>query len=187
MLEYEVILQHITDPDNSPLTEKQQAQFDRVMQAARLFDDSPDSTANIKLLQEKYGISRSTARQDVLLAQELFKSNHTFDWDFWNAWQLRDLAEKIRILRTSTDKNADRDFINAHKLLREILGEKPANLDDPRRMEKNNYFIQLNNNNTIVNLELDKVKGLSKSDIQTIVETLSIPIDDQQAIELMNT
>jgi len=55
-------------------------------------------------------------------------------------------------------------------------------------MEKNVYYIQMNNNGTTVNLDLKAIKGLDKNEIRTIVEAMTVPIEtDEQIIEILST
>ena len=85
---YEIIQQHIIDPENSPLPADMKEQFNRVLQVARLMDDYPNESHIINIMLAKYRISTTQVRKDIALAREMFKTNHTFDWDFWHAWQI---------------------------------------------------------------------------------------------------
>lgn len=182
---YEVILSHILDPEDSPLPQAQQEQFNRVVQASKLLDSYHPINVVARLLA-KYNITRKTAREDVALAQELFKSRFTFDWDFWQTWQIKDLVETIKHCK---ENGKQKERIAAHKVLKEIIGEKQVGEEDPKRMEKNVFYVQLNNNGTIVNIPLEQLKNLSAEEIRTITEavTATPPEDDSQIIEILNT
>lgn len=183
---YDVILAHILNPDTSPLPEKYREEFNRVKYAAGALDEYHPANVIPRLLA-KYNISRNQARQDVKLAQELFKTKFTFDYDFWQQWQIKDLVEIIRTCKLAGGK-LEKERIAAHKVLKEIIGDKPVGVEDPRRMEKNVFYIQLNNNNTTVNIPMDKLKGLSQAEIQTIVAAMTTPeVEDGNIIELLNT
>lgn len=140
---YEDIQSHILDPQHSPLPEKLRGQFNRVLQIARLLDDYPEDGHIISLMQVKYKVSVTQLRKDIALAKELFKTNHTFDWDFWQAWQIKDQLELIRKARLDGDL---KNWNNAKKVLAVLIGQKPEAVDDPRRMEKNAFYIQVNYN-----------------------------------------
>lgn len=169
--QHDIILAHILDPDNSPLPANLIDQFNRVVSAAKMLD-SYHPSAVIPRLLAKYNISQTTARKDIKLAQELFKSKHTFDWDYWQQWQIKDLVDTIR---TCKNLNKQKERIAAHKALREVIGEKTIGEEDPRRMEKNVFFIQLNNNQKTINIPLEKLRGLNRNDIQTVIEVLDAP------------
>lgn len=169
--QHETILAHILDPDNSPLPANLIDQYNRVVSAAKMLDTYHPSAVIPRLLA-KYDISLTTARKDIKLAQELFKSKHTFDWDYWQQWQIKDLVDTIR---TCKNLNKQKERIAAHKALREVIGEKTIGEEDPRRMEKNVFFIQLNNNQKTINIPLEKLRGLNRDDIQTIIEVLDAP------------
>lgn len=178
------ILAHILDPENSPLPAELQEQFNRVKSAAVMLD-SHHPMSCIPRLIAKYNISRTTARRDIEMAQTLFKSNHTFDFDFWQQWQIKDLVDTIRKCKLKGD---EKNRIAAHKALKLIIGEKVAVDEDPRRMEKNVFYIQLNNNGTILNMDLNALKGLTRDEIKTVVEELnSGEKTDEQVLEILNT
>jgi hypothetical protein len=181
---YEVILAHILDPDNSPLPEEYREKFNRIKSAAILLDDYHPANV-IPRLVSKYNITKNTAREDIKLAQELFKSKHHFDFDFWQQWQIKDLVDTIR---TCKMKGKEKERIVAQKVLKEIIGPKQESAEDPKRMEKNVFYIQLNNNQTTVNIPLEKLKGLTQEEVRTIVASLTAPdIEDAQIIDILNT
>jgi hypothetical protein len=181
---YEIVLSHILDPENSPLPEKYKEQFNRIRTAAILLDTYHPSNV-LPRLQAKYNITKNCAREDIKLAQELFKSQHSFDWDYWQQWQIKDL---VYVIRTCKLQNRHKDRIAAQKVLKEVIGDKPMGAEDPKRMEKNVFYIQLNNNNTTVNIPLDKLKGLTSTEIQTIIQAVTVPeATDNDIIDLLNT
>lgn len=178
------ILAHILDPENSPLPVELQEQFNRIKSAALMLDNFHPMSC-VQRMMAKYNISRTTARRDIDMAQSLFKSNHTFDFDFWQQWQIKDLVDSIRKCKIRGD---EKNRIAAHKALKLIIGEKVATDEDPRRMEKNVFYIQLNNNGTILNMDLNAIKGLSKDEVKTVVEALSAPEKtDEEVMDILNT
>lgn len=178
------ILTHILDPENSPLPMELQEQFNRIKSAALMLDNFHPMSC-VQRMMAKYNISRTTARRDIDMAQSLFKSNHTFDFDFWQQWQIKDLVDSIRKCKIRGD---EKNRIAAHKALKLIIGEKVATDEDPRRMEKNVFYIQLNNNGTILNMDLNAIKGLSKDEVKTVVEALSAPEKtDEEVVDILNT
>lgn len=181
---HEVILAHILDPENSPVPEDCKEQLDRVISAAKMLDELHPSSV-ISRLQAKYAITPNTARKDIKLAQDLFKSQHEFDWDYWQQWQIKDLVDTIMTCKL---QKRHKERIAAHKVLQAVIGEKTITPEDPRRMEKNVFYIQLNNNNTTVNLPLSQIKGLSAEEIHTLVEAMTTPAEtDDQIAEILNT
>lgn len=180
-----MIQQHIIDPENSPLPEKLKEQFNRVLQVARLLDDYPNDSHIINIMLAKYRVTTTQIRKDIRLAKELFKTNHTFDWDFWQAWQIKDQLELIRECKLSGDLKT---WDKAKKTLHLIIGDKPASIEDPRRMEKNVFVIQVNNGTgQPFNIDLDMLRSLSSQDRKELIDTLQQPIDDVQAEEIFNT
>lgn len=182
---YEQIQQHIIDPQNSPLPERLRPQFARVMDAARLLDDYPDETHVIALMQEKHRVSVYTIRRDIELARQLYKTRHTFDWDFWQAWQIKDQLELIALAKRKGDLKA---WNNAKKVLASLIGEKPEAVEDPRRMEKNVFTIQVQYNGQQVDMDFSKLQNLP-SDVRQMIlkEMLYKQADDAQVEEIMNS
>lgn len=182
----DVILAHILDPDSSPLSAKQQEEFNRVVQAAKLLDDYPNDRHVLQILRQKYNVSVTQLRTDIAHAKELFKTEHTFDYDMAFSWMLKDQIELIRECKLRGDF---KNWNAAKKVLREMIGEKPVTVEDPRRMMKNQFFIQINNGTgQPVNIPLDKLRGLAADEIQIIQQSLVQPIaDDTQAEEIFNS
>lgn len=182
---HELIQQHIIDPENSPLPPALQEQFNRVLQAGRLLDSYPHEAHIINIMQTKYRVTATQARKDIALAKELFKTNHTFDWDFWHAWQIKDQIELIRECKLRGDL---KNWNNAKKVLAVLIGEKPEAVEDPKRMERNTFIIQVNNGTgEKININMDSLRGLSPIDRKEIIDTLYEPIDDQQTEEIFNS
>lgn len=181
---YEVIQAHILDPENSPLPENLREQFNRVLQVARLLDDYPDDNHIINLMMSKYRVSQTQIRKDIVLAKELFKTNHTFDWDFWQAWQIKDQLELIQECKLRGDL---KNWNAAKKVLAVMIGQKPEAVDDPRRMEKNVFNVQVNYNGQTLNIDLDKIRNLPANVKQDILQQLYSSVDDITAEEIMNT
>lgn len=178
---YEAIMAHILKPEEYPLSPQLQIQLDRVIQAARLLDRHPDKSQIVAKLQAKYNIGRNTAYQDIRMAMELFKMNNEFDYDFWQAWQIKDILDLIRECKLA---GKHKEWANAHKVLKLVIGDKPVQEEDPRRAEKTNVFIQLNNN---MNIPIEVMSKLSKSDLKLLSEAAYQEISEDDADNIINS
>jgi len=181
---YTAIQAHILDPDNSPLPEKLHPMMNRVLTAAKLLDSYPVEGHIIRLMQAKYSVTATTVRKDIQLAKTLFKTNHTFDWDFWQAWQLKDQMELIREAKLRGDLKA---WNNAKKVLHKIIGDKPEAVEDPRRMERNVFNIQVNYNGQTMVIDFDKLRSLDPKLRAEVLQCLYEPVNDAQAEEIMES
>lgn len=181
---HEIIKAYILDPEGTSLSPELQRVYERVIQAARLVDDYPNDGQIRKLLQHKYNIGESQARSDVAMAKELFKSRHTFDWDFWFAWMLKDQTELIRRCKASGDLKA---WNAAKKTMFEMIGERPSETEDPRRMEKNVFYIQMNYDGRTISVPKDVIEKLSKKDLGILADSCFSPIEEAEAEDLMNS
>lgn len=182
---FETIRNHLLDPQMYPLqTKEEEQQLRRVQQAALLMQDYPNEAHVVTLMLQCHRVSRTQIRRDIALAKELFKTDFEFDWDFWRAWQIKDQLELIREAKLKGDL---REWNNAKKLLRELIGEKPEAGEDPRRMERNVFYIQvINADGRTVQLPLDKLR-FSGEDVATLIEEMNNPITEAQAEEIMNS
>lgn len=181
---YDIIQAHIIDPGNSPLPEKLKERFDRVLQIGRLLDDYPNESHVINIMLAKYRVTRTTIRKDLALAREIFKTQHQFDWDFWFYWMLKDQIELIRRCKLNGDF---KNWNNAKKTLLAMIGEKPAAVEDPRRMEKNVINLQVNYSGQVINIPVEALAKFSEKDRKILLDSLYQPIDEVQAEEIMNT
>jgi len=182
---FETIRNHILDPEQYPLqTVEEERQLKRVQQAAMLMQEYPNEAQVITLMLQSHRVSRTQIRRDIALAKELFKTDFTFDWDFWRSWQIKDQLELIREAKMRGDL---REWNNAKKLLHEIIGDKPEGGEDPRRMERNLFMVQIiNADGRTAQIPLDRLR-FSAEDVATLVESMDTPINDAQATEIMNS
>ena len=59
--------------------------------------------------------------------------------------------------------------------------------EDPRRMQANQFFIQIVQNGQTQNVSLGDVRNYSDQDKKELIDNLYQPIDDAQAEEIMDT
>ena len=129
-------------------------------------------------------MSVGTIRKDIQLAKTLFKTNHTFDWDFWQTWQIKDQVALIREAKLRGDLKA---WNNAKKVLHLIIGPKPEAVEDPRRMERTTFNIQVNYNGQTMVIDFDKLRSLSPQLRAEVLQYLYSPVDDALAEEIMES
>ena len=143
-LDYKLIKAHALDPDNSPLTKQQGNLYFRLVSAAQLRDRYPNLRHAVAFQRAKFPeIGRTTAYNDFKRSAMLFHSVHTFDFDFWRSWLYKDINTNISELR-DTKTSMGRQIIaiehaNLVRLVSKELKEKP----DPKRSEKQQFFIML--------------------------------------------
>lgn len=183
-LTHDEIEAYILDPENNTLTEAQQEQFDRVMSAARLLDSHPDTDHIVSLLQVKYNCAAVTLRKDIELAREVYKTKHTFDWDFWHTWQIRDQLDLIRECKI---KGNLKEWNAAKKVLHQIIGDKPDGLTTDRNSGTNNIYIQMNVAGKVVEKTIDEAHTLKPDEMQEVIDIMNQPIDEADAEEIMNS
>lgn len=180
----EQIMAYALNPSEHPLPEKYREQYDRVVSAAKLLDSYPNTGHVISLLHAKYRVSTNQLREDIRLAQELFKSKNTFDWDFWFAWMIKDQVELIQRCKARGDLKA---WNAAKKVLHEMIGEKPAAVEDPTRMMKNLFVVQINNIGGTKEIPLEDMKNLSDDDKREVIDALYEPVPEEKAEAIFNS
>ena len=106
--------------------------------------------------------------------------------DFWRAWEIKDQIELIRQCR---EKGDYKNWNAAKKHLHEIIGERPEAAEDPRRMEKNVFLIQVNNGSDSrpVDIPLDLLRSLSPDDRKVLIESMNPFIEDTEAQDIFDS
>lgn len=179
------IMAYCLDPVAHPLEPKFRAQYDRVVQAARLLDAYPAETKVISLMRAKYDVTLRQIRNDIDLAKELFKSKHSFDWDFWQAWMIKD---QVELIQRAKEKGDLKSWNAAKKTLQAMVGEKPVQETDPQRMMKNTFVIQVNNfNGQKFEIPLDQMQQLNAEEKKVVIDALYQPVDEEQVEEIFNS
>ena len=97
------------------------------------------------------------------------------------------IKDQIQLIRDCKLRGDLKNWNNAKKVLHQMIGERPASVEDPRRMEKNVINIQINNMGKMVNIPLDAIRSLSQEEQKVLVDSMYTPIDDVQAEEIMNS
>lgn len=180
----EQIMAYALSPTEHPLPEKYREQYDRVVSAAKLLDSYPNTSHVISLLHTKYRVSTNQLREDIRLAQELFKTKNTFDWDFWFAWMIKDQVELIQRCKTRGDLKA---WNAAKKVLHEMIGEKPIAVEDPTRMMRNLFVVQINNIGGSREIPLEDMKNLSDEDKREVMDALYETVPEESAEAIFNS
>ncbi len=187
---YEVIKQHILDPDNSPLDNIQQDQLNRLLSAAKLFDKHPVKKHALALHMAKYPeLSWTTALRDINSAALLYTSYKDFDWDFWQTWLINDITKSIRTCRESGSTHLQKFIPQYQANLIKVIGSKPVEIDDPDRAEKNTFVLMINLGKEQFHIDLDNLDKLPNKTVQELNRLLFAgkDIDDVEAEEIMNS
>jgi len=187
---YELIKAHILQPEQSPLSEEHQEILERIVSVAKVLDKNPIQKQAMAIHMTKFpNIGKTQAFNDIRMAMRLFNSLYTFDYDFWQTWLMNDIVRNIDRCRTNNSPAALKVIAMEHANLIHALGKKPEELEDPRRMEKNNFYIVVQNNNNTVNIDADQLSRLPANTVAEINRVLfsGNEITDVQAEEIMNT
>jgi hypothetical protein len=166
---YELIKSHILDPDSSALPLPQQAQLDRIISAGKILDKNPIAKNAANLLRTKYPeISYKTATRDISMAMRLFNTIHSFDYDFWHTWLINDIVSNIARCNNDGSPAARKTIAIEHANLLKAIGEKPADLEDPKRLEKQSFYILIQNNNNTVKVDVENLHKLPEATLREI-------------------
>ena len=183
--DYHIIKQAILDPTNSELSPAHQQKLERLVSASKILDRYPVLRNAVKIFMIKYPeISQAHAYREIHTASRIFNDIHTFDFDFWHSWLINNIVKQIQMAETMQDLKA---WSSGHGQLIKAIGEKPQVETDPKLVEKHNFYIQVINNNQKVNLDLDKMDQLSKTTRQEIASGLFSEIDEDEAIQIMDS
>lgn len=187
---YEQIKAHMIDPDNSPLSAEKQEMLERVISASKILDKNPIQKHAVGLHQQIYPhISRSQAYEDLRIAVRLFNTLHTFDFDFWRTWLLNDIVENIKKCRNAESEKDRRVIAMEHANLIKIIGEKPEDLPDPKRNEKHQFYILIQNDNRQVKIDINNLKDLPEAALRELNRAIygGNEITETDAEEILST
>ena len=187
---YEQIKAHVLYPDESPLSDEKREILDRVISISKILDKNPLQKHAVMLHQQKYpDISRSQAYEDMRLAIRLFNSIHTFDYDFWHMWLINDIVRNIQRCEQKNDPNYRRVIAMEHANLIKAIGEKPDEMPDPRRNEKHQFYILIQNDNRQVKLDISKLKDIPDEILHQLNKAVygGSEIDDNEAEAIMKS
>jgi hypothetical protein len=166
---YELIKSHILDPDSSPLPLPQQILLERIISAGKILDKNPIAKNAANLLRAKYPeITYKTATRDISMAMRLFNTIHSFDYDFWHTWLINDIVSNIARCNNDGSPAARKTIAIEHANLLKAIGEKPADLEDPKRLEKQSFYILIQNNTNTVKVDVDNLHKLPEATLREI-------------------
>jgi hypothetical protein len=171
---YELIKQHILDPENSQLPVALQVQLDRIVSATKLLDKNPIKKQAVALHRKKYSdISLRSAYQDLDYAGKMFNTYHKFDWDVWQNWLLQNIVQTIQSAQNDGSVQAMKIITAAQANLIKAIGEKPADIQDPNRHEKNQFFLTINlGAGQPFNIDLENLDKLPSATLQELNKVL---------------
>jgi hypothetical protein len=170
---YELIKAHILEPENSPLSEEHQAILDRIISVAKVLDKSPNQKQAVAMHQAKFAsLSRTQAYEDIRLAMRLFNTIHTFNFDFWQTWLINDIVRNIERCRNTATPQAYKVIAMEHANLIKALGERPQEMEDPRRTEKHAFYLLVQNNNTSYKIDMKNLETLPPLALQELNKAL---------------
>lgn len=188
---YQLIKSHILDPENSPLEPALQFQLDRLVSATKLLDKNPIKKHAVAFHRKKFpSISSATAYKDLSDASKLYSTYHDFDWDFWMNWILQDITENIKKCRSIGTAQHLKIIAQEHMALLKAIGDKPSDIDDPTRHEKNQFFIMVNlSKDKKLPIDLDNLDKLPSATLKELNRFLfsGKEIDDVEVEEIMNS
>lgn len=175
------IVASILDPEGSPLPVEYEQEKRRVIQASRLWDTYPNERRVAMMIQTKYNVSLRTALRDVELARQVFKTQHTFDYDAMASWMIKDQIDLIQKCKVKSDL---KEWNKAKKVLQDMVEKlHPVHEEDPSRMQANLFVINVTAHGQQFQLPLEKVRSLDPDSLKTLIDSLSQPIEDAEILD----
>ena len=187
---YELIMAHILDPENSPLPADQQGLLERVISMSKLLDRYPVVKQAIALHCSKYpDISHATAYTDIKLARKVYNSVHEFDYDYYRMWLINDIMKSIERCRQKESYHNNRVIAQEHANLLKAIGEKQQDIPDPKRNEKHEFYIMVNYNSKEYKIDLNKLHDKPEVALKVLNQALlsGNEISEIEAAEIMNS
>ena len=143
-LHYLLVKAHYQTPEQSPLPKSKQEILNRAMAAAKILDKNPVRKNAVALLRALYpNISRATGFRDLILAENLFPSVRTFNYDLWNTFLRNSIFENIQRCKAINTVPAYEAMVREHANLLKVIGKRPEEQLDPNRDEPHQYIFYL--------------------------------------------
>ena len=169
-LDHQLVKAHFQCPDRSPLPKSKQEILDRALAAAKILEKNPIRKNAVALLRALYpGISRATAFRDIILAEDLFPSVHTFNYDIWNTYLMNSIVENIQRCEAINTIDAQETIVMEHANLLKLIGKRPEEQPDPNKDEQRQYIFYLQG-----------LPSKDKMDIQTMAD---IPVSGMKELK----
>ena len=166
---YKLIKGYILDPGSSPLSARQKYLLDRVISLAKILDKNPIQKAAISLHRAKYpDIDSKTAYNDMRLTVRLFKTFHTFNYDFWRIWLINNIVANITRCKNDGSLAARKNIALEHQNLLKAIGKRPTTPEDPKRLEKQSFYILIQNTKNTIKLDVENLHKLPEATIREI-------------------
>ncbi len=182
---WQIIKNHLSDPDHIQLSEEHRNMLDRVFSMQRILQRYPQPRTALALHQSKFpDISRRTAYNDLNYARELDNTYHSFDYEFYNNWLISDIFDQIQAAKAKGDMKA---WAAGHANLKKAIGERPMAETDPKLLEKHTFLIQINNMAGGIQMNIDEMEKLPAKIRQEIADAVFEEITDEQAEQMINS
>jgi hypothetical protein len=182
---WQIIKNHLSDPDHIQLSEEHRNMLDRVFSMQRILQRYPQPRTALALHQAKFpDISRRTAYNDLNFARELDNTYHSFDYEFYNNWLISDIFDQIQAAKAKGDMKA---WAAGHANLKKAIGERPMVETDPKLLEKHTFLIQINNMAGGIQMNIDEMEKLPAKIRQEIADAVFEEITDEQAEQMINS
>ena len=160
-LHHLLVKAHFQSPEQSPLPKSKQEILDRAMAAAKILDKNPVRKNAVALLRALYpNISRATAFRDLILAERLFPSVRTFNYDLWKTFLLNGIFENIQRCKAINTIASYEVMVKEYANLLKVIGKRPEEQPDPNRDEPRQYFIMVPNFDLKVKVDIKALEDL---------------------------
>ncbi len=186
---YDKIVAHCLDPENSPLSERNQVMFNRWSAADDLLRRYPRDKQAMTMLRKKFPtISQQTAYRDLENAKKLFNFTNPVDKEFIRRWVIQDCLSMIEITKGMGARglkawnDARMQLIKAAK-----LEELEQILPNPDILESHQFFTVINIDGRTMKLDLDAFNSLPTSTKKELADLIHGPITEDQAGEIMES
>lgn len=186
---HDKIIAFCLDPENNPLNDEQKHILERWNAADDLLRHYPGTRKTAKFMKWKFPeLSQAQIYRDITDAKRMFNFTDPVDKEFMRRWVINDCFRLIEIAKKQGSKG-----FKAWNMARAQL-IKAAQLDikedqniDPSIMEQHNFFTVINLGGQAMKIDLAQFLEMPVSTRKKLTDALQAPIDDQQAIEIMES
>jgi len=90
----------------------------------------------------------------------LLKNVHTFKYDFWRTWLIKEIVKNIQVCLEKNDKESMEVIAMENANLIKIIGPKPEDQEDPTRNEKHEFYINFSTFGSNDKIDMEELRNL---------------------------
>ena len=181
-LNFDVVKEYLNTGSSKAMTPEYQRMVDICIDTYGLLKKYPQRNICVRRLMAMHGIVRDTARAYVDFCRDTWGNFIDLRREFLETWLVQRLVSEI------SNPNSN-EAVRAKNMatLQKYLDKMPDNTIDPKVMESNTVYIQVNVNGHSVPLSEAELEQIPMAVRQKLLASIGGSIDEQSAVRLLES